>query len=97
MTTRTNLAHLPAWPRLLTRGQAAAYCQLHPDKFESACPVKPIRLHDSASQQSRRWDRHAIDAWLDRLGGGRDAAGDRQHWIAQIDADDDEVEARPAH
>lgn len=89
------LTDLPDWPRLLPLKLAAAYCQVTPALFEASCPVAPIRLGGRASQQSRRWDRHALDRWLDSLASGRDRPPRRG--MDNIYADDDEAEARPAH
>jgi hypothetical protein len=50
-------------PRLLLKQQAAAYCGVCSAVFEKACPVKPIRLLNRIP----RWDRFALDAWIDGL------------------------------
>jgi hypothetical protein len=50
-------------PRLLTQGQAAAYCGLCPSNFKRACPVPPINLLDRIP----RYDRFDLDRWLDTL------------------------------
>jgi hypothetical protein len=50
-------------PRLLTQGQAAAYCGICVDNFRKACPVKPVSLLDRIP----RYDRRAIDRWIDSL------------------------------
>ena len=50
-------------PRLLTQGQAAAYCGVCAEVFKKACPVKPVRLLDRVP----RYDRHALDRWIDKL------------------------------
>lgn len=96
MTART-LAALPYWPRLLTRRQAADYCQLTPEQFEAACPVPAARILPSTSKQARRWDRQAIDRWLDSLAGDGKAPASREAWLERLDGDDDAAEARPAH
>ena len=53
-------------PRLLTRAKAAEYCDMTPEAFSSW--VKAGRLPGAISG-TRRWDRAAIDAALDRLSG----------------------------
>jgi hypothetical protein len=50
-------------PRLLTQGQAAAYCGVCVAVFKKACPVAPLNLLDRLP----RYDRHALDAWINRL------------------------------
>ena len=50
-------------PRLLIKQEAAAYCGVCVSVFEKACPVQPIKLLDRIP----RWDRQALDAWIDRL------------------------------
>lgn len=53
-------------PRLLTKTQAAAYCGVCISVFDQACPVQPTLLLDRIS----RYDRFALDKWIDGLGGG---------------------------
>jgi hypothetical protein len=50
-------------PRLLLKQDAAAYCGVCLSVFEKACPVKPIQLLNRIP----RWDRFALDAWIDGL------------------------------
>ena len=52
--------------RLLSREEAAAYCGVRPDQFtryvrQGIMPQKITR--------TTRWDKHAIDAAIDRLSG----------------------------
>lgn len=53
-------------PRILTRGTAAAYCSIKPGTFDHWVSLgrlpKPL-------PGTKRWDRLAIDAALDRLSG----------------------------
>jgi hypothetical protein len=49
--------------RLLLKKEAAAYCGVCLSVFEKACPVRPVKLLDRIP----RWDRHALDAWIDGL------------------------------
>jgi prophage regulatory protein len=50
-------------PRLLKQQEAAAYCGVSTTVFTEACPVKPIMLLG----RIRRWDRFALDAWIEKL------------------------------
>ena len=50
-------------PRLLTQAQAAAYCGLCAENFKKACPVRPVSL----LARIPRYDRHALDRWIDSL------------------------------
>jgi hypothetical protein len=54
-------------PRLLTQGQAAAYCGVCAEVFKKACPVKPINLLERVP----RYDRHALDRWIDTFDNSR--------------------------
>ena len=55
-----------AEPRLLNRSQAAAYCGYSPGQFSRLVSAgvlpAPVRA-------LRRWDKKALDLWLDRLSG----------------------------
>jgi hypothetical protein len=62
---------LPGWERMLSRERAAAYCGVSVNHFDRECPVAPVRLGARVL-----YDRHRIDAWLDGLAGGADAAPD---------------------
>ena len=53
-------------PRLLERPDAAKYCGLSPDGFSAW--VREGRL-PGPIEGTKRWDRRAIDAALDRLSG----------------------------
>jgi len=50
-------------PRLLTQGQAAAYCGLCVENFKKACPVRPLSL----LERIPRYDRRSLDRWIDSL------------------------------
>jgi len=50
-------------PRLLKKGQAAAYCGLSESAFLRICPVGPLNLGKSIL----RWDIVEIDKWIDSL------------------------------
>jgi hypothetical protein len=57
--------------RLLTLAEAARYCGRSPAQFKRDCPVPPI-----AFGKEHRYDRRALDAWIDRLAGAIHDAGD---------------------
>lgn len=72
-------------PRLLTRQQAAAYCQVSAERFAARCPVVPVKMGENA--RSYRWDRKALDHWLDSL--GNETAPDGRSWLDRMgDADE---------
>lgn len=48
---------------MLRRVEAAAYCGLSEPRFVEACPVPPIAFMGRIP----RYDRHALDEWLDGL------------------------------
>lgn len=52
-------------PRLLTKEQAASYCGISTPVFSDKCPVQPVALGEG--DRLRRWDRAALDAWIDTL------------------------------
>ncbi len=57
-------------PRLLTTKEAAAYLSLSPNSLKKHGPA-PVRIGGSL-----RYDRHALDAWIDALGGGKTQVAD---------------------
>jgi predicted DNA-binding transcriptional regulator AlpA len=72
-------------PRLLTLSQAASYCGLSDAKFRGLYDGPVI---DTAGPQGgarmRRFDRHDLDQWIERLKGYRPAAesgGDAAKWL----------------
>lgn len=69
----------PVEPRLLRKEQAAVYCGLDRMSFTRLCPVPAVRLADKI----RRWDRKALDQWLDTL---TDAPENRtaEDWLGEI-------------
>jgi hypothetical protein len=52
-------------PRLLDKGQAAAYCGVCVAVFETSVGVAAIEVKPGL----KRWDRHALDRWIDALNG----------------------------
>jgi hypothetical protein len=56
---------LPA-ARLLNKKQAAAYCNVALSTFDSVCPVPGIAMDRLG--RVVRYDVHALDRWIDRLG-----------------------------
>jgi predicted DNA-binding transcriptional regulator AlpA len=69
-------------PRLISRADAATYCGLTLSGFDDW--VRSGRL-PKALAGTRRWDRKAIDAALDRLSGlaaNDDGMSDYQRWKA---------------
>ena len=51
-------------PRLLTRGEAAAYCSVSVPTFERVCSIAPVALIKGNSRL-HRFDIRDIDAWID--------------------------------
>ena len=60
------------WPRLMQQRTAAAYCDMSVELFLSLKPPPPIPVRRSDGGVPR-YDRHAIDAWLDKLCGTKKA------------------------
>ena len=63
-----SLSARPYWPAAMRKATAAAYCDLTPAEFErevagGRLPM-PVKLGNS-----EHWNRAAIDADLDRIGG----------------------------
>ena len=54
-------------PRLLTGPQAAAYLGFKSVELLRNIPVKPIRLSPVGAGRAPRWDRRALDRYLDCL------------------------------
>ena len=55
--------HADRWPRLMRRETAAAYCDMSPVQFDRQCPV-PAK---DQGWRGLRWDRLALDRWIDNL------------------------------
>jgi hypothetical protein len=73
-------------PRLLTQGQAAAYCGVCAEVFKKACPVAPVKVLDRIP----RYDRHALDAWIEGLTKSRI----EEDWLGKLFAHDRNGDAR---
>ena len=67
-------------PRLLTKEQAASYCGVSAPVFSDRCPVAPVALGEG--ERLRRWDRAALDAWIDSLSGTREVS--EIDWIERV-------------
>src|SRR4051812_34057672 len=59
----------PIAPRMLTAEQAAAYLGYATTGLLANIPVKPVQMVDTGAGSQLKWDRAALDAWLDRLSG----------------------------
>lgn len=79
--SRPQPPQLPA--RLLTRKEAAAYCRLSVAAFGRESTVRPMTFGGSGPS-ALRWDRVALDAWLDRLNNGGAAVSDGFDWSSRI-------------
>jgi hypothetical protein len=82
-------------PRLLHKTDAAAYCAIAPATFEKACPVAPVML----SGRIARWDRRALDKWIDSLGVGESIEEDNslvRVWDDRNRRKDPRIAALPA-
>ncbi|MFT4251657.1 MAG: hypothetical protein QM608_04145 [Caulobacter sp.] len=56
-------------PRLLNAKEAARYLGYETTSVLANIPVKPLVMTATGQGVSKRWDRHAIDRWLDDVGG----------------------------
>jgi len=85
MAIHRVIAEVGIVPRLLTRGQAAAYCGVSLPTFMGICPVRPISL--GASKRLERYDLRALEQWIDTFSGDKALSG--RDWLAALDAKDD--------
>jgi hypothetical protein len=53
--------------RLLTKTEAAHYCRRSVKKFETQCPVQPLKMADG----DLLWDVQDLDRWIDSLKSGK--------------------------
>jgi hypothetical protein len=79
MTARADIAHMPDWPRLLSRVQAAEYAGLSPNTFDQHIKVEPIRLGKRVL-----FDRLQLDRFIDTLSGVRRS---REGWASRCELD----------
>jgi hypothetical protein len=71
-------------PRLLTKGDAAAYCRMSFQTFQQVCPVSPIAF--GKGKRLIRYDVRDVDEWLDRLrGDGAPSSADG--WLGRLRRD----------
>lgn len=67
-STATGASRLvPITPRLLTAAQAATYLGYRSTEILRRLPVRPLRLSSTDVERAPRWDRNALDRWLDGL------------------------------
>lgn len=73
-------------PRLLTLTQAASYCGVTISVFERPCPVVAIDLSGDGRADPRllRWDRAALNDWIDQIGGRAAGTPEGRDWLAEI-------------
>jgi hypothetical protein len=86
MATRPALADIGIVPRLLTRKQAAVYCNVSLRTFLGLCPVQPVAL--GPGKRLQRYDLRALDQWIDTLPG--DKASYEKDWLARLDSAHDD-------
>lgn len=77
----------PIAPRMLTAEQAAAYLGYATVGLLANIPVKPVRMAEAGAGSQPKYDRRALDAWLDRLS-GLSVAGPQTEGRGEDDADD---------
>lgn len=72
----------PVQPRLMTKTEAAAYCGFTASRFGQLVRAGTFPASISGTT---RWDRHAIDAALDRLSGLKSDEGQSalDRWLAE--------------
>lgn len=57
----------PIVPRLLTAAQTATYLAYRSTAILRTLPIHPIRLSSGETGGAPRWDKVAVDAWLDTM------------------------------
>ncbi len=77
---------IATWPRLMTTATAARYCDMSQSAFERSCPVAPVSLSGEARLDRRmlRYDREALNAWIDALSGRRQGMPEAEDWAARV-------------
>jgi len=58
---------VPITPRLLTAAQTANYLGYRCTAILRSLPVRPLRISLTDAGGSPRWDRAALDRWLDEM------------------------------
>ena len=76
----------PPDKRLLTRAEAAGYCNISAAAFDSTCPVQPIAF--GQDRRLERYDVRALDQWIDRLS-FTGSVKTKEQALAELDDDDD--------
>lgn len=66
------MAHANLAPRLLTKKQAAAYLGYASAEVMDHLAIAPIRLREVGSGSAPRYDRLALDNYIDSLSGSPD-------------------------
>ena len=64
MSTAHKNSSIARAPRLLTRGDAAAYCSVSVPAFERICGIAPVSLAKN-NPRLERFDIRDIDAWIE--------------------------------
>lgn len=81
---RLSLDSLPDWPRWMREDNAAAYCDISTGTFRALVAEGKLPAGQLLSARIRLYDRHAIDAALERLSSpeaGRPRAfGEHDSW-----------------
>lgn len=62
-------------PRLLTAEQAAAYLGYATTGLLANIPIRPVQMAATGPGSLPKYDRRALDAWLDKLSGLSVASG----------------------
>lgn len=70
---------VPVTPRLLTATQTATYLGYRSTAILRSLPLRPLRLSTADVGCAPRWDRTALDRWLDELSDlGRTTTNDNE-------------------
>lgn len=71
MKQKLDLSNLTFHHRMLSVGEAGAYCGISAKSLRRHCPVQPQKIG-----RRQLYDRKLLDMWLDRLSGISTADGD---------------------
>ena len=80
---------LPPSTRMLKKADAARYCGLDVNAFARECPVAPVCF----GEKTYRYDRKALDQWLDGLGNDLQHKSDEE-WLGLLNGNGGEGEGR---